>query len=189
MPRLFDGTPLAGWSCLYERTLLREATDPNLLYDLQNRLDGFHLFTEAEVEKFAAIYFDPKGTQDKLQAVLAPVVNRYQDAPVDAQSDFRGCLVDYVRLYAFLSQVITFTDPDLEKLYVLAKLLWRVLPVNRDPLPVEVQQKHRPRCVPAEKDRQRRDQAGEGHAGTGADDAQRRRAAAGGHGAALGNHQ
>ncbi|MGD0900854.1 MAG: DEAD/DEAH box helicase family protein, partial [Thermoguttaceae bacterium] len=29
----------------YERTLLREATDPNLLYDLQNRLDGFHLFT------------------------------------------------------------------------------------------------------------------------------------------------
>ena len=173
----------------YERTLLREATDPNLLYDLQNRLDGFHLFTEAEVEKFAAIYFDPKGTQDKLQAVLAPVVNRYQDAPVDAQSDFRGCLVDYVRLYAFLSQVITFTDPDLEKLYVLAKLLWRVLPVNRDPLPVEVQQKHRPRCVPAEKDRQRRDQAGEGHAGTGADDAQRRRAAAGGHGAALGNHQ
>ena len=124
----------------YERTLLREATDPNLLYDLQTRLDGFHLFTEAEVEKFAAIYFSPKGTQDKLQAVLVPVVDRYQDAPVDAQSDFRGCLVDYVRLYAFLSQVITFTDPDLEKLYVFAKLLWRVLPVNRDPLPVEVQQ-------------------------------------------------
>ncbi len=124
----------------YERTLLKEATDPNLLYDLQNRLDGFHLFTEAEVEKFAAIYFDAKGTQDKLQAVLAPVVDRYQDAPLDAQSDFRGCLVDYVRLYAFLSQVITFTDPDLEKFYVFAKLLWRVLPVNRDPLPVEVQQ-------------------------------------------------
>ena len=26
----------------YERTLLKEATDPNLLYDLQTRLDGFH---------------------------------------------------------------------------------------------------------------------------------------------------
>jgi len=124
----------------YERTLLREATDPNLLYDLQNKLDGFHLFTEAEVNKFAAIYFDPKGTQDKLQAVLAPVVDRYKDAPLDTQSEFRGCLVDYVRLYAFLSQVITFADADLEKLYVFAKLLWRLLPVNRDPLPVEVQQ-------------------------------------------------
>jgi type I restriction enzyme R subunit len=124
----------------YERTLLKEPTDPNLLYDLQNKLDGFHLFTEAEVNKFAAIYYDPKGTQDKLQAALAPVVDRYKDAPVEAQSEFRGCLVDYVRLYAFLSQVITFADTDLEKLYVFARLLWRLLPVNRDPLPVEVQQ-------------------------------------------------
>ena len=123
----------------FERTLLKEATDPNLLYDLQNRLDGFHLFTEAEVQKFAAIYFDPKGTQDKLQAALAPVVDRYKDAPLDTQSEFRSCLVDYVRLYAFLSQVLTFTDADLEKLYVFAKLLWRLLPVNREPLPVEVQ--------------------------------------------------
>jgi type I restriction enzyme, R subunit len=124
----------------YERTLLKESTDPNLLYDLQNKLDGFHLFTESEVEKFAAIYFDAKATQDKLQAALAPVVDRYKDVPLDTQSEFRGCLVDYVRLYAFLSQVITFADTDLEKLYVFAKLLWRVLPVNRTPLPVEVQQ-------------------------------------------------
>jgi type I restriction enzyme R subunit len=124
----------------YERTLLKGATDPNLLYDLQTKLDGFHLFTEAEVGRFAALYFDPKGTQDKLHSLLAPALDRYKGAPLDTQSAFRGCLVDYVRLYAFLSQVITFTDADLEKLYVFAKLLWRLLPVNRDPLPVEVQQ-------------------------------------------------
>jgi type I restriction enzyme, R subunit len=124
----------------YERTLLKEATDPNLLYDLQNHLDDFHLFTEADVNKFAAIYFDPKGTQDKLQVALVPVVDRFTDVQVDAQAEFRGCLNDFVRLYAFLSQIITFTDTDLEKLYVFARLLWRVLPVNRDPLPVEVQQ-------------------------------------------------
>jgi type I restriction enzyme R subunit len=124
----------------YERTLLKEATDPNLLYDLQTRLEDFHLFTDAEVNKFSTIYFDPKGTQDKLQAALAPVVDRYKDSPLDTQSEFRGCLIDYVRLYAFLSQIITFTDSDLEKLHVFAKLLWRVLPVNRSPLPVEVQQ-------------------------------------------------
>jgi type I restriction enzyme R subunit len=124
----------------YERTLLKEATDPNLLYDLQTKLDAFHLFGDSDVERFAAVYFDPKGTQDKLQAVLAPVVDRYKDATLEIQSEFRGCLVDYVRLYAFLSQVITFADADLEKLYVFAKLLWRMLPVNRDPLPVEVQQ-------------------------------------------------
>ena len=76
----------------------------------------------------------------KLQAALAPVVDRYKDSPLDAQSEFRGCLVDYVRLYAFLSQVIAFADADLEKLCAFAKLLWRLLPVNREPLPVVVQQ-------------------------------------------------
>ena len=54
----------------YERTLLKKATDPNLLYDLLNRLTAFHLYTEAEVNKFAVIYFDPKGTQDKPHATV-----------------------------------------------------------------------------------------------------------------------
>jgi len=31
-------------------------------------------------------------------------------------------------------------------LYVFAKLLWRVLPVNREPLPVDVQQTFRALC-------------------------------------------
>ncbi|HZL97485.1 MAG TPA: hypothetical protein VFB91_02105 [Terriglobales bacterium] len=43
-------------------------------------------------------------------------------------------------MYAFLSQIITFKDPDLEKLYVFAKYLGRYLPVDGPVLPVEVQQ-------------------------------------------------
>ena len=44
----------------YETTILSEATDPNLLYEKQGRLETFPVFTEADVEGFAAIYF---GTQ------------------------------------------------------------------------------------------------------------------------------
>ncbi len=47
---------------------------------------------------------------------------------------------DYVRLYAFLSQILTFTDADLEKLYVFARLLRRYLPPEGDDLPREIQQ-------------------------------------------------
>ncbi|HEU5439301.1 MAG TPA: type I restriction endonuclease [Ktedonobacterales bacterium] len=123
----------------YETTLLSEGTDPNLLYDLQTRLRGFRFYTEGEVQQFAAIYFDPKATQDRLHAALAAVVGRYQDATPEEQTDFRGQLNDYVRLYAFLSQVLTFVDADLEKLYVFARLLLRKLPIRFDHLPVEVQ--------------------------------------------------
>ncbi len=118
----------------YERTILSESTDPNLLYDLQTRIDGFHLFTPDEVEKFAGIFFNPKGTQDKLYAALQPAVDRYKGIDKEDQSKFRAALGDYTRLYSFLSQIISFVDPDLEKLFVYSRLLLRRLPVERERL-------------------------------------------------------
>jgi hypothetical protein len=124
----------------YEKTILSESTDPNLLYDLENRLLGFHVYSKMDADTFAAIFFDPKATQDKLYAALTPCVDRFKGLPVEERPDFRGELSDYVRLYAFLSQIITFKDPDLEKLYVFAKFLGRYLPGDGPILPVEVQQ-------------------------------------------------
>ncbi len=124
----------------YERTLLSEATDPNLLYDLQRQLLDFHVYTEQEVQDFAKFYFTPKTTQDRLYAALRPAVDRFQDLTEDEQTDFRGKLTDYVRLYAFLSHIVTFTDADLEKLYVFTRLLRRYLPARREDLPREIQE-------------------------------------------------
>src|SRR6266511_4289085 len=45
-----------------------------------------------------------------------------------------------VVVYAFLAQVLTFADADLEKLYVFARHLRRLLPADREELPREVQQ-------------------------------------------------
>jgi type I restriction enzyme, R subunit len=124
----------------YDRTLLSEGTDPNLLYDLQTHLAEYHIYTVSEVDAFAAVWFDPKATQDKLHSLLVPAVDRYEAVGQDEKQQFRSQLGDYVRLYAFLSQVVTFTDADLEKLYVYGRILLRKLPVKRDQLPVEIQQ-------------------------------------------------
>ncbi len=130
----------AAFEPYYETTLLSEATDPNLLYEIQTRLAAFPVYTEADVEGFAKVYFDPKGTQDRLYAVLAPMVERFQTLTTQERSDFRSQLTDYIRLYAFLAQVLTFADADLEKLYVFARYLRRLLPADRAELPREVQQ-------------------------------------------------
>ncbi|MEK6815426.1 MAG: RNA-binding domain-containing protein, partial [Nitrospirota bacterium] len=130
----------AAFEPYYETTLLSEATDPNLLYEIQTRLLGFPVYTEADVDAFAKVYFDPKATQDRLYAVLAPVVERFRALSEEEQQDFRGQLTDYVRLYAFLAQVLTFADADLEKLYVFGRHLRRLLPADRAELPREVQQ-------------------------------------------------
>jgi type I restriction enzyme R subunit len=130
----------AAFEPYYETTLLSEATDPNLLYETQTRLAAFPVYIEGDVEAFARVYFDPKATQDRLYSVLAPVVERFQPLSPEEQHDFRGQLTDYVRLYAFLAQVLTFADADLEKLYVFARHLRRLLPADRQELPREVQQ-------------------------------------------------
>jgi len=124
----------------YDRTLLSEGTDPNLLYDLQTRLADYHIYTSSEIDAFAAVWFDPKATQEKLHSLLAPAVDRYVATSEEDKQQFRSQMGDYVRLYAFLSQIVTFTDADLEKLYVYGRMLLRKLPVKRDQLPVEIQQ-------------------------------------------------
>ena len=124
----------------YETTLLSEETDPNLLYEVQGRLLDFGVFTEGDVESFARVYFNHKATQDRLFAELEPSRQRFVDLAPEEGSDFRAQLNDYVRLYAFLSQVLTFADPDLEKLYVFARYLRRLLPPDSEELPREVQQ-------------------------------------------------
>ena len=98
----------------YDRTVLKEGIDPNLLYDLQTKLADFHLYTTEDIHRFATVYFDPKGTQDLLHAALQPAVDRYMNASEEERVPFRGHLKDFVNLYAFLSQIITFVDAELE---------------------------------------------------------------------------
>ncbi len=129
----------ASFQPYYDRTLLTEATDPNLLYDLQTRLDQSLLYTQADVDRFADAYFRPTIVQSKLYAALRPVADRYTAAADEDKANFRGSLKEYVRLYAFLSQILPFKDVDLEKLYEFGRLLLHRLPVARERLPEEIQ--------------------------------------------------
>jgi type I restriction enzyme R subunit len=122
----------------YEATYLSEETDPNKLYDLKRILEDYHVFGSAEVEAFAKVYFSDKGKQEELHSILDGVVTTFLDREQEEQENFRKHVVDYVRLYSFLSQLLTFTDIDLEKLYQFARFLRRKLPVTRERLPVEI---------------------------------------------------
>ena len=130
----------AAFQPYFETTILSEATDPNLLYEIQTRLNSFAVFTDNDVDGFTRVYFGGGTSLDELYAVLAPLVRRYSDLEEGERQDFRGQVTDYVRLYSFLAQVLTFSDADLEKLYVFARHLRRLLSVEREELPREIQQ-------------------------------------------------
>ncbi|MCC6856580.1 MAG: type I restriction endonuclease subunit R [Microbacteriaceae bacterium] len=118
----------------YETAAIDEPTDPQQVFTLKNQLDEFRYYYQQDVEDFAAVFFraDPKNRasdQGKLYAALAPAVKRFEDEnDEDRQEDFKAKLVQYVRLYGMLAQMIAIGDERLEKLYVFADLLRKRLP-------------------------------------------------------------
>ena len=50
----------------------------------------------------------------------------------EEKDDFKHTLSSFLRLYAFLSQIVPFQDPELEKLYAYGRLLLNKLPKDTD---------------------------------------------------------
>ena len=150
----------AAFEPYYETTLLSEATDPNLLYEIQtpprraSRSTPRPTWTPSPRSTST-----PRRRRTGSTPCSRPVVERFQALSEEEQHDFRGQLTDYVRLYAFLAQVLTFADADLEKLYVFARHLRRLLPADRERAAARGAAEHRHGVLPHPADRQRQDRA------------------------------
>ncbi len=118
---------------------LEDQTDPNSLYDVQHKIDGFNIVYKSDYETYARYFFKKGDDKEKLQPILNSIVNRYH-TELDEENKvlFKATINSYVRIYRFISQIITFTDVELEKYYVLLSDLYKKLPPNLNPLPFEV---------------------------------------------------
>lgn len=117
----------------FETTILSEGSDPNKLYDLEGELAEFDLYTSDQVTEIAELYLRKGEKAAKLQPLLRAVVQKYRYIPgVERRVQFKHLLRSFVSLYAFLSQIITFQDADLERLYLFARLLTRALPQEKE---------------------------------------------------------
>ncbi|MDE0017502.1 MAG: DEAD/DEAH box helicase family protein [Candidatus Poribacteria bacterium] len=112
----------------YQTTTLAEETDPNRLYDLQSELEGFGLYDEATLDEFCLIFYDPDQPDELLQGILDDVVEKWSKLERDNREEFRSTLQSYIRRYGYISQLITFTDVALEKLYSFSHSLNKKLP-------------------------------------------------------------
>ncbi len=124
----------------YQTTILREETDPNRLYDLETELKAFDVYSDKDVDEFAEIFFNPAESLEKLQPILDRVVDIWDYKLENEREDFRSTLQRFIRLYGFVSLIITFEDVDLEKLYVFGKALNRKLPRRKQRLPNEIRE-------------------------------------------------
>ena len=128
----------------YDKTGLRETSDPSQLETLKHELDLAQVYHWSEVEAFAQIFYKPVERQSPadhahLQRHLQPAVDRFKAiADDEKRQEFREKLNGYVNVYAFLSQIIPYADPDLEMFYSYGRFLLPHLPQDRDTSLVKV---------------------------------------------------
>jgi type I restriction enzyme, R subunit len=121
----------------YETTVLSEGTDPNILHNLASDIFATKLFAEEEVERISTLYFtdaDPGRINSEIDFIAKRVNELKEQDMVELQS----ILLEYIKKYAFISQIITYTDTSLEKLYVFLRILVKKMKIERTELPKEV---------------------------------------------------
>ncbi|WP_165071292.1 type I restriction endonuclease [Desulfovibrio sp. ZJ200] len=127
----------------YEATVLEEETDPNLVYDIRHRLDGYQVYTPAQVADFgAAIVRESRKQRGKegsalaaAAATLKPIVENVSRLEEEERRAFRTGLARFVRLYNFVTQVCRMFDEDMHIYSLFAKSLAAALPTEAEGLP------------------------------------------------------
>lgn len=117
----------------FEGTILGEATDPNKLFDLQDALDNFQVYSREQVEEFSEKILSSVPV-DKLHSILDSCSHIFRnDLSEEEQNDFRAKTKTFVRLYIFLSQIVEFENVYLERLYIFLNQLQHKLGTEAAP--------------------------------------------------------
>ncbi len=115
----------------YRTTILSEETDPNKLHDLKADLDGYQVYTDADVEALASLYLSG-ADRDQLDPILDAAVALYNDLNEDGQVAVKGKARAFVRTYEFLASVLPYSDAGWERLSIFLRFLVPKLPTPPD---------------------------------------------------------
>lgn len=128
----------AAFQPYFDATGLTAVSDPSKISALKHELDMLQVYHQNEVESFAKIFYrnpDQQNPADHahMHRQLQPAVERFKSlADEDEREAFRDKLAGFVKLYAYLSQILPYTDRDMEILHTFGKFLLPLLPRERD---------------------------------------------------------
>jgi type I restriction enzyme R subunit len=141
---------LEDFQLYYRGCTLPVGSDPQMVIDLQLKLDAQGIYHESEIEDFVTAYFQAgsKGLgQNRLASLVGPTLQRFSHKVRDARDSgdseamdglrlFVKDLQSFCNLYDFLSQIIPFGDSDIEKRYIFFKhIIKQMLEILRTEIP------------------------------------------------------
>jgi len=114
----------------YQTTILSEDTDPNLVYDILDKIRNYGLFTPQEIDDWNKIFFTEKRDDSQLQPTLNVVLDRWRELSDEDRDLSRTQLSNYCKLYGYISMIHQFDNIELEKHYVFFEYLRKKFPVD-----------------------------------------------------------
>lgn len=148
---------LAAFRTYYETAELENVTDPSIVLDLKSKLDSLGYYDEFEVNRVVAVELNPASKQSELVSAITPVAEHLTGSFKEAQDRlrvaiavndkraeqeakdemdalllFRRDIGSYIRLYAFLSQVIDYGYTAVEARHIFFRRLLPLLKFGRE---------------------------------------------------------
>ena len=118
----------AAFASYYRTTILAEETDPDRLHDLKATLDGYQIYSPAQVDELVDRYLSG-ADRDQLDPILDACVSIYrEELDEDGQVDFKGRSKAFLRAYGFLAAILPYTNAEWEKLSIFLNFLVPKLP-------------------------------------------------------------
>ncbi|WP_448812087.1 type I restriction endonuclease subunit R [Agromyces bauzanensis] len=125
---------LTSFKPYYRDAELTETTDPDIVHDVQAKLDSAGIYTDAEVDAFTTAFLTPGAKHGAHTAPLKSAADRFNARYLNAVADgdrasveeldlFRKDVGSFIRLYDFLSQIVNYADTGLEKRSLYLRLL------------------------------------------------------------------
>ena len=121
----------------FKGSVLTEETDPNRLYQIEQEIKQYNLFQDETVNLYVDTFFKEEIPMEELQGILDTVVEEWLKKEEEDRENFRSHIQSFIRLYGYISQIISFQPIDLEKLYIFLRGLNRKLP-RRPPDRLEI---------------------------------------------------
>lgn len=118
----------AAFASYYRTTILAEETDPDRLHDLKATLDGYQIYSPAQVDELVDRYLSG-ADRDQLDPILDACASIYtEELDEDGQVDFKGRSKAFLRAYGFLAAILPYTNAEWEKLSIFLNFLVPKLP-------------------------------------------------------------
>ncbi len=121
----------------YNVTTLQEESDPAHLEKLKHELNAFQVYLWSEVVGFCHVFYLPQYRQNpsdhaRMEKMVQPAVDRFRALEEEKRESFYEKLTAFAGFYSFVSQIMPYTDQELEMLYSYSRYLLPHLELGED---------------------------------------------------------